>query len=100
MHVIWMPQAVSDLEAVKEYIERDSPLYALLVVERLFNAVTQLTQFPESGRVVPELGRPAVRELIRGAYRIVYRVDPDAVRVVTVFHSSRLLPADFELRAR
>jgi plasmid stabilization system protein ParE len=56
--------------------------------------------YPESGRVVPELNRPTVRELIRGSYRIVYRLEPDAVRILTVVHASRLLPADVDRDAR
>ena len=42
------------------------------------------------GRVVPEAGNEALREIIRGNYRIVYRVKQDAVEVVTVFHAARL----------
>jgi plasmid stabilization system protein ParE len=100
MHVIWMPQAASDLELIKQYIEQDSPLYARLVAERLFNAVGQLDTFPESGRIVPEVATPMLRELVRGSYRIVYRLDADAVRILTVFHASRLFPADLESGAR
>jgi plasmid stabilization system protein ParE len=46
--------------------------------------------------MVPELGRPAVRELVRGSYRIVYRIDPDAARVLTIVHTARLLPKGLE----
>jgi hypothetical protein len=53
-------------------------------------AIEQLEDFPQSGRVVPEFGRPEFRELIRGSYRIVLarmssralanrRIDADAV---------------------
>lgn len=45
-----------------------------------------------SGRVVPELERDDIRELIVGEYRIVYRVLPGIVILLTVFRSSRLFP--------
>lgn len=96
MRVIWTPQAILDLKTVREYIERDSPLYARLVTERLYNAVGQLISYPESGRIVPELGRPAIRELVRGSYRIVYRIDSDATRVLTVVHTAQLFPKNLE----
>jgi plasmid stabilization system protein ParE len=48
--------------------------------------------FPLSGRIVPELGRDDVREIILGEYRIVYRVKGETVLLVTVFRSSRLFP--------
>jgi len=45
-----------------------------------------------AGRVVPELSREDVRELVRPPYRIVYRVLKDGVDVATVFRSSRVIP--------
>ena len=56
-------------------------------------AVDGLGEFPESGRVVPELGDPSVREVVVGAYRVVYEVRPDDwVEVLTVFHGARRFP--------
>jgi toxin ParE1/3/4 len=45
-----------------------------------------------SGRVVPELARPTIREVIDGAYRIVYRVTPDALQILAVVHGARRFP--------
>jgi plasmid stabilization system protein ParE len=59
----------------------------------LFDAVEQLIDFPESGRVVPEVGAREVRELIFGAYRVFYRVG-SSVEVLSVRHGSQLLRAD------
>jgi toxin ParE1/3/4 len=85
----WTLQAVEDLEAIREYIARDSDHYARLVIERLIESVEQLRRFPQSGRVVPELGNPSVREVIRPPYRIVYRFRSEVVEVLTVFRASR-----------
>jgi len=54
--VRWTEQAVGDLRAIRQFIERDSPRYGRLVAERLFDASQRLEDFPLSGRVVPELG--------------------------------------------
>jgi len=89
--VRWTLQAVDDLRSIRLFIERDSPRYARLVVERLFEAVTRIEKFPRSGRVVPELDRLDIRELIVGEYRIVYQLEESVAHVVTVFRSSRLL---------
>jgi plasmid stabilization system protein ParE len=40
---------------------------------------------------VPELGRPHFRELIHEGYRILYRIDQDAILILTVRHGRRLL---------
>jgi toxin ParE1/3/4 len=63
-------------------------------VERLVQAVDILEDHPEAGRVVPELGRKDIREVIRGSYRIVYLVSGEVIHILTVFHASRLLPPD------
>jgi toxin ParE1/3/4 len=55
-----------------------------------YPAVEGLETDPLSGRVVPEVGDDTVREVIHGNYRIVYRVRPDLVEIVTVFHGARL----------
>lgn len=90
--VVWSEQAAADLESIREYISHDSPRYAEIVVQRLIESVGRLTQFPESGRIVPELDRPAIREVIWGSYRLVYKYTSGEARVLTVFRASRLLP--------
>jgi len=90
--VEWTEGAVADIEAIRDFIARDSQSYAALVAAELVLAVGQLRSFPDSGRIVPELRRPDLRELIHGSYRIVYRVrSPERVEVLTVFHGARLL---------
>lgn len=76
--ISWSPQALRDLESIRDCVARDSVAYADLVVRRIVASVDRLAAFPDSGRVVPE--------------RIVYRRLPEAVEIVTVFRASRLLP--------
>ena len=92
IQIRWTEQAAQNLEDIKSFIGRDSPSYALAIVGRLYQAVTQLALFPDSGRVVPERGVPEIRELVRPPYRIVYRRLPDTVEVLLVFRSSLPLP--------
>lgn len=56
--------------------------------------MTRLEDHPLSGRVVPEIGHESVREIVQGNYRIVYRLRPDTIEVVTVFHGARLFRLD------
>jgi plasmid stabilization system protein ParE len=91
MRVIWTRQAVEDVEAIKAYVARDSERYAGLLAERLVAAVSRLELFPQSGRVVPEVGDESLREVIYGSYRLVYRLQTESVEVVTVYHAARLL---------
>lgn len=90
--LLWSPQALRDLEGIRDYIAADSPLYASLVVERIVARAEGLPDFPESGRVVPERNDPAIREVIVRPYRVVYRLRPNVVEIATVFRASRMFP--------
>lgn len=89
--VVWSPEALEDVEAIARYIARDSPHYAATVVEKILATVKIFEAFPHVGRVVPELGDPAILECFAYSYRIVYRVSLDSVMIVTVIHGKRLL---------
>jgi toxin ParE1/3/4 len=61
-----------------------------LTVQRFFSAVERLFQFPESGRIVPEVQDPSLREVIIGSYRIVYRLIRTEIHIITIHHAARL----------
>jgi plasmid stabilization system protein ParE len=90
VEVSWTHQACQDLQAIVEFIEKDSSQYASLFVVNIFQAVERIAEFPKSGRMVPELGNPAVRKLILGNYRLVYRLKTRCVELLTVYHGARL----------
>ena len=88
----WSAEAATDIQAIHDFIARDSERYARAICAEIVEAVDQLTRFPYSGRIVPELSRDDFRELVVGSYRIVYRLRGTAlVEIVTVFHGARLL---------
>jgi len=90
----WTPQSLDDIEAIANFIARDSNYYALMFTEKVFGSVERLKLFPESGRMVPELNRKKIREIIFGNYRIIYRTKGELVEILTIYHSSRLLDID------
>jgi len=87
--IIWAPSALDDVESIAEYIARDSAEQAYLFVRRLFNAVNRLQDSPFLGRVIPEIGSADCREIIYGAYRIMYRIEKDQVWVTGVIHGTQ-----------
>jgi len=89
--VRWTLQAAGDLEAIADFIAADSAHYARLFVIDVLAAVERLVAFPSSGRIVPELNDPRVREILLGNYRIVYRLTGMVVEILTVYHGARLL---------
>ena len=94
--VRWTEQAADDLVAIRDYVRRDSPAYAQVVVQRLYFSTDQLQAFPDSGRMVPERQQPNLRELVRAPYRIVYRRHSALVEILTVFHATQPFPGSIE----
>lgn len=87
--VIWSPSALADVDAIAEYIARDSVDQAALFATRLLEATDRLVEFPESGRTIPEIGDPSCREVVVGAYRIMYRVEGGDVWVTGIIHGAQ-----------
>ena len=91
MRIDWSDQSLEDIEEIRRYIARDSPVYAEAFVARIFEAAERLINHPLSGRIVPEFDDPTLREIILWSYRIVHWVHDATILVATVFHSARLL---------
>jgi toxin ParE1/3/4 len=90
--VTFSESAVRDLQDLTEwYRAQSAPEVGERLIREIFASVDQLATFPASGRVVPELDQPSLRELIRPPFRIVYRVDGERVCVVRVWRSERLI---------
>ena len=75
--------AIQDVQAIRAYVSRDSRHYAALVIGQLIAAVDRLADFPALGRVAPELIDETIRKVIVGTYRVVYRVMPQEVQILT-----------------
>lgn len=90
MKVEWSPLALDRVSDIARYIAEDNPGAAERWVNELFDSVARLADFPESGRVVPEVGVRRIREVIFGAYRVIYSVK-DKIEILTVRRGSQLL---------
>lgn len=92
MNVTWSKEAGENLVEIEEFIARDSLERAVRFVDAMIDhAEAILADNPKSGRTVPEIGNPDIRELIYRGYRIVYRLNGDRVEILTVFEGHRLL---------
>jgi len=89
MKLVWADSAISDLEAIRAYIARDSAFYASRFVGRLVKAATILEDYPELGAVVAELPGRDIRELVFHNYRVLYRLGGNRVSIVAVVHAGR-----------
>lgn len=84
--------ALADLDAIRAwYSEREIPEVGDRILSQILTSIASLADHPEIGRIVPEFEQSFLRELIRPPFRIVYRRDPEAVRIVRIWRSERLL---------
>jgi|NOAtaT_6_FD_contig_51_5267703_length_505_multi_5_in_0_out_0_1 addiction module RelE/StbE family toxin len=88
----WTTNALQDLNDIGEYIAKDSQKYAELTVQELFFHTDILEIYPKTGKKVEEFNDSAIRELIKGSYRIVYKIISDEqIDILTVHNCARLL---------
>lgn len=95
MKIIWSPLAVERAFEAATFIAGDKPDAAHAWLDGLFKVTDRLEPFPESGRIVPEIGLPEFREVIyRRAYRVVYRIETARVVILTVRNCAERLDQD------
>jgi plasmid stabilization system protein ParE len=61
--VIWSQPARADLKHIHDFIAEDSRHYAKKVVQDIRDKTDILEALPNSGKRVPEIGNPTIREL-------------------------------------
>jgi plasmid stabilization system protein ParE len=85
------PAALADLEEIGLYIARHNPRAAAAWVDKLVDRAEKAAAQPRSGRVVPEVGDPDIREVLLRTYRIIYRIEPGRILVLTIMEGHRRL---------
>ena len=89
--IVWSEPALSDLDAIGDYIALENPAAAAELVRRVFAHVEQLAEHPESGSRPQELKRSRYRQIVEPPCRVFYRYDGEKVFVLHVMRAERLL---------
>lgn len=84
MKITWSPLAVDQVRDIAAYIALDKPAVAVQWAEKLFNSVELLSEHPESGRIVAEINRKEIRELVQGSHRVIYKVKQKELLILAV----------------
>jgi toxin ParE1/3/4 len=93
VELIWTEPALSDLEAIADYIALDKPDAAKKLVRRIFDHVEQLMKHPESGSRPPELRKLPYRQIVEPPCRIFYRYTGNQVFILHVVRGEMRLRA-------
>jgi len=93
MKIHFTTRSKSDIAEILVYTSQDNPQAAREWADPIFNSIKKLYDFPEMGRIVPEYSEDTIREIIKGRYRIVYKINhsKEEIYIITVYHSRRLM---------
>lgn len=89
--VIWTEPALSDLDAIADYIALDKPDAARAMVRRIVQHVEVLARHPDSGSKPAELKGWRYRQIVAPPCRVFYRHERDHVYILHVMRSERTL---------
>jgi toxin ParE1/3/4 len=87
--VRWAYAARADLLEALEYIVEESPQAAWDFLQKVEAEAASLGTFPERGTRVREVIAFDLRQILVGRYRLIYRVEAEAVGVARLIHSAR-----------
>ena len=62
MKVRFLVLAKQDMQSIKIYISKENPQAAIRLIKKFRKSTEKLADFPYSGRVIPELENPDLRE--------------------------------------
>ena len=93
MQIKWLKKALKNLDNEAEYIAKNDPQAAQLIVQRIQHTVSLLANNPALGHP----GRlPGTHELVipKTRYVVPYRVRPrlQRIEILRIFHASRKQP--------
>jgi toxin ParE1/3/4 len=95
VEIRWSYEALEQLNVIEAFISKDSPERAArFVVQIIKHADGALIDQPRMGRIVPEISNADIRELIFKGYRIIYRLNPNCIEILTVFEGHKMLRID------
>lgn len=95
MIILWSPEAINDLAALRAYIAEDDPAAAQRVVLPIIRSIEQLlAAHPDMGRAGRVSG---TRELVvpKTPTIVPYRIRNNRLQVLRVYHGARKWPERF-----
>jgi len=91
--IVWTEPALSDLDAIADFIALESTIAAQKLVRRVFRHVEQLADHPKSGSKPAELKGRNYRQIFEPPCRVFYRHDGSHVFILHVMRTEQRLRA-------
>lgn len=92
--VIWTDEAIADLRQIVARIAQDSPSAAVKMGEEVIHKSLLLADYPRMGRVLREVKRDTLREIMIQPYRLIYEINDASSTVMlrVLWHGARCEP--------
>ena len=90
--IFWTETAKKDLHEIIQYISYDNVDIARKQYLKIKENAEKLTNFPEQGRVIPELANENIskyRELIISPWRLMYKIEKNRVYILALVDGRR-----------
>jgi len=93
--VIWLNEALEDLQSIGDYIAQENIDSAHRVLTRIKAAADNLSRHPEIGRPGRVSG---TREIVINSlpYILVYQITSKDIRILAIMHTARKWPKNFK----
>jgi len=93
VEIVWTEPALSDLDAIADFVALENPVAAQKLVRRVFKHVEQLADHPKNGSIPAELKGRNYRQIIEPPCRVFYRHDKIHVYILHVMRSEQRIRA-------
>jgi len=88
--IVWLDEALRDLENIGTYIAEDNPQAAASIVRRIMEAISILAWHPKLGRLTAD-GDTRRLTISNTPYIAFYRLR-ERIEILAVFHTARKWP--------
>jgi toxin ParE1/3/4 len=83
--VEWSKDSMFSMQSIYDYIFKESPQNADLVVDTLFDLGEKLNIFPEKNPKEPLYNSDKIRFFPKWNYKIIYRIEENRIYILDVF---------------
>jgi toxin ParE1/3/4 len=83
--VVWSKASLDSLETIHNFIFKNSPQNAEMVVDSLLNLGDDLAKFPERNPREPLFNDEAIRYFSKWNFKIVYRIEENRILIINIY---------------
>ena len=83
--VVWSKASLDSLETIHNFIFKNSPQNAEMVVDTLLNLGDDLAKFPERNPREPLFNDESIRYFPKWNFKIVYRIEENRILIINIY---------------